>query len=134
MYDTKSMRDLSDEAFDQMITRAMDELPQEYIRGLDNVAIVMADDPTEEQKEKMKLRDGVILLGLYEGIPLTQRGAGYTFVLPDKITLFKHSILRVVQTEAELFEQIKRTLWHEMAHYYGLSHARMDELQTRPKT
>ncbi len=128
------MRDLSDEAFDQMITRAMDELPQEYIRGLDNVAIVMADDPTEEQKEKMKLRDGVILLGLYEGIPLTQRGAGYTFVLPDKITLFKHSILRVAQTEAELFEQIKRTLWHEMAHYYGLSHARMDELQTRTKT
>lgn len=127
------MRDLSDEAFDQLITRAMDELPQEYIRGLDNVAIVMADDPTPEQKEKMKLRDGVILLGLYEGIPLTQRGAGYTFVLPDKITLFKHSIMRVVHSEAELFEQIKRTLWHEMAHYYGLSHAHMDELQARPK-
>ena len=127
------MRELSDEAFDRLITRAMDELPQEYIRGLDNVAIVMADEPTDEQKEKMKLRDGVLLLGLYEGIPLTQRGAGYTFVLPDKITLFKHSILRLIETEDELFEQIKRTLWHEMAHYYGLSHARMDELQLRPK-
>ena len=127
------MRELTDEAFDTLITRAMDELPQEYIQGLDNVAIVMADEPTEEQKEKMKLRDGVLLLGLYEGIPLTQRGAGYTFVLPDKITLFKYSILQVASTDSEVFEQIKRTLWHEMAHYYGLSHARMDELQARSK-
>jgi len=108
----------------------MDELPQEYITGLDNVAIVMADEPTEEQVVKMKLREeGKILLGLYEGIPLTQRGAGYTFVLPDKITLFKHSIMRVVGNEAQLFEQIKRTLWHEIAHYYGLDHGRIHELE-----
>lgn len=127
------MYNLTDEQFDALITHAMDELPQEYIKGLDNVAIVMADEPTEEQKTKMKLRDGAILLGLYEGIPLTQRGNGYTFVLPDKITLFKHSILRVVRSEEELFEQIKRTLWHEIAHYYGLSHARMSELQSNNK-
>ncbi len=125
------MKELTDQEFDELITRAMDELPQEYITGLDNVAIVQADEPTEEQKEKMKLREGVVLLGLYEGIPLTQRGAGYTFVLPDKITLFKHSILRVVATNEELFEQIKRTLWHEIAHYYGLNHARMHELQSK---
>lgn len=123
------MDDLTDKQFDALITRAMDELPQEYIQGLDNVAIVMADDPTEEQKKKMKLREHSILLGLYEGIPLTQRGAGYTFVLPDKITLFKNSILRVVRNEQELFEQIKRTLWHEIAHYYGLNHARIHELE-----
>ncbi|MFZ2544815.1 MAG: metallopeptidase family protein [Candidatus Saccharimonadales bacterium] len=124
------MYDLTDERFDALITRAMDELPQEYITGLENVAIVMADEPTDEQKIKMKLREHTILLGLYEGIPLTQRGAGYTFVLPDKITLFKHSILRVVNNEAELFEQIKRTLWHEIAHYYGLNHAHMEKLQS----
>ena len=121
---------LSDEEFDKLITRAMDELPQEYITGLDNVAIVMADEPTEEQMVKMKLREeGKILLGLYEGIPLTQRGAGYTFVLPDKITLFKHSILMVTRNEHEFFEQIKRTLWHEIAHYYGLGHDRIHELE-----
>lgn len=127
------MYDLTDEQFDALITRAMDELPQEYITGLQNVAIVMADEPSEEQKTKMKLRENAILLGLYEGIPLTQRGAGYTFVLPDKITLFKHSILRVVNSEDELFEQIKRTLWHEIAHYYGLNHDRMNELQSKHK-
>ncbi len=125
------MNELTDQEFDALITRAMDELPQEYIKGLDNVAIVMADEPTDEQKHKMKLRENTILLGLYEGIPLTQRGAGYTFVLPDKITLFKHSILRVARTEIEVFEQIKRTLWHEIAHYYGLNHAQMDALQQK---
>ena len=125
------MYELTDEQFDRLITKAMDELPQDYIKGLDNVAIVMADTPTEEQKVKMKLRENAILLGLYEGIPLTQRGNNYTFVLPDKITLFKHSILRVVRNDEELFEQIKRTLWHEIAHYYGLNHAHMDALQNK---
>jgi len=124
---------LSDEEFDHLITRAMDELPQKYIEGLDNVAIVYADEPTEEQKIKMKLDDHHLLLGLYEGIPLTQRGGGYTFVLPDKITLFKNQILVTAQNESELFERIKRTLWHEIAHYYGLNHARIDELQSKPK-
>jgi len=125
------MLELTDERFDQLITRAMDELPQKYITGLENVAIIYADDPSDEQKQKMKLDAHHLLLGLYEGIPLTQRGNGYTFVLPDKITLFKNSILAVVNTEAELFEQIKRTLWHEIAHYYGLNHSRIDELQNR---
>lgn len=126
------MFELPDKEFDALITRAMDELPQEYITGLQNVAIVMADAPTEDQKRQMKLRHDSILLGLYEGIPLTQRGNGYTFVLPDKITLFKHSILQVAHNEEELFEQIKRTLWHEIAHYYGLNHAHMEKLQRKP--
>ncbi|MNR35388.1 Possibl zinc metallo-peptidase [compost metagenome] len=125
------MQIISDEQFDQLISRAMDELPQRYIRGLDNVAIVYADDPTPEQKEKMHLDNNHLLLGLYEGIPMTKRGAGYTFVLPDKITLFKYPIMAVSSDEASFFEQIKRTLWHEMAHFYGLNHADMDKLQRR---
>jgi predicted Zn-dependent protease with MMP-like domain len=127
------MPELTDEAFDALITRAMNELPQRYIAGLDNVAIVMADEPTEQQKIKMKLDNQHLLLGLYEGVPLTQRGSGWSGMLPDKITLFKHAILRVARTDEELFEQIKRTLWHEIAHYYGLNHARIDELQQRPR-
>jgi len=121
--------ELTDEAFDRLISRAMDELPQEYIKGLNNVAILYADWPDDYQAKKSGLRENSILLGLYEGIPLTQRGGNYTFVLPDKITLFKKSILMIVHTEAELFEQIKRTLWHEIAHYYGLDHERIHALQ-----
>ena len=125
------MQEITDEEFNRLITRAMDELPQKYIEGLDNVAIVYEDAPTEEQKIKMKIDRHHLLLGLYEGIPLTHRGNGYSFVLPDKITLFKHPIQAVSHDEASLFEQIKRTLWHEMAHYYGLNHAQMDALQTK---
>ena len=122
---------LTDEQFDVLITKAMDELPQEYITGLDNVAILMADEPSSDQEQKMKLREGTILLGLYEGIPLTQRGNAYTFVLPDKITLFKHALLQVSHNDAQLFEQIKRTLWHEIAHYYGLDHGRIHQLESK---
>jgi predicted Zn-dependent protease with MMP-like domain len=125
------MMQLTDEQFDQVITRAMDELPQEYIVGLENVVIVQADDPTPEQIEKMKIDNQHILLGLYEGIPLTQRGSGFSGMLPDKITLFKNSILAVVHTDRELLAQVKRTLWHEIAHYYGLNHSHIDKLESK---
>ena len=120
---------ISDEDFDQLVTKAMNELPQEYIEGLENVAIVYADWPDEHQAQKSELKPGNLLLGLYEGIPLTQRGNGYTFVLPDKITLFKTPIMMVSHNDEELAEQVKRTLWHEIAHYYGLNHHRIDELE-----
>lgn len=120
---------LTDTEFDQLITRAMDELPQKYIKGLSNVAIIYADDPDEFQAEKAHLNAHSLLLGLYEGVPLTQRGSGWSGMLPDKITLFKNPILAIVRNEAELFEQIKRTLWHEIAHFYGLNHDRIHYLQ-----
>ena len=121
--------DISDQEFDQLVTRAMNELPQEYITQLDNVAIVYADEPTDEQVERMKIDNNHLLLGLYEGIPRTQRGTGYNLVLPDKITLFKKPILAIVHDESSLLEQIKRTLWHEIAHHYGLDHDRIDALE-----
>jgi predicted Zn-dependent protease with MMP-like domain len=123
------MLEPTDEDFDRLISQAMDELPQEYIKGLDNVAIVYADTPDQYQAQKAGLRQGSILLGLYEGIPLTRRGAGYAMVLPDKITLFKHSLLMVSHSPESFFENIKRTLWHEIAHYYGLDHGRIHELE-----
>jgi predicted Zn-dependent protease with MMP-like domain len=98
--------------------------------GLKNVVIVMADDPTPEQRVKMQL-DGHLLLGLYEGVPLPARGNGWSGMLPDKITLFKNQILAVAHDDASVFAQTKRTLWHEIAHYYGLSHADMDALRDK---
>ena len=125
------MYTLTDEEFDKLITRAMDELPQEYIRGLSNVAIVMADEPDEHQRQKLQLRQNHLLLGLYEGVPLTARTGHESGLLPDKITLFKYPILAVTHDERSLFEQIKRTLWHEIAHYYGLNHDRIDHLESK---
>lgn len=120
---------MTDSEFDILITRAMNELPDKYIKGLENVAIVMADEPTAEQKHKMRIDNEHLLLGLYEGIPLTKRGSNYNFVLPDKITLFKNQILAASSNQTELFESIKRTLWHEIAHYYGLDHDNIRLLQ-----
>lgn len=123
----------SDQEFEKLIAKAMDELPQQYIKGLDNVAIVYVDEPTSEQAERMKLDRNHLLLGLFEGIPKTQRGGGYNLVLPDKITLFKKPLLAVVRDKDALFEQIKRTLWHEIAHHYGLDHGDIAERQSRGK-
>ena len=111
----------------------MDELPQEYIRGLQNVAIVMSDEPDEVQRQKLKLRHDHLLLGLYEGVPRTRRTGNESGILPDKITLFKYPILAITHDDKSLFEQIKRTLWHEIAHYYGLDHDRIDHLEQRKK-
>lgn len=122
---------ISDEQFDTLITRAMNELPQEYIREMHNVAIVMSDEPDDAQKLKLKLRGDQLLLGLYEGVPRTRQTGSESGLLPSKITLFKHSLLMVAHDEASLFDQIKRTLWHEIAHYYGLDHGHIDALQQR---
>jgi predicted Zn-dependent protease with MMP-like domain len=123
------LNDIADEQFDAMITKALDSLPQKYIKNMKNVAIVIADEPTAEQRQKLKLHCDQTLFGLYEGIPLTQRGMGYNLVLPDKITIFKLPMLRVSQTMSELQEQVRHTLWHEIAHHFGLDHKRIHELE-----
>ncbi|MGK2896183.1 MAG: metallopeptidase family protein [Candidatus Saccharimonadales bacterium] len=125
------MKELSDEQFDALISRAMDELPQEYIRGLHNVAILMADEPDGYQREKSKLRHGHLLLGLFEGVPKIRQTGNESGLLPSKITLFKYPLLAITHDETSLFEQIKRTLWHEIAHYYGLDHEQINILQSR---
>ncbi|MBP7760700.1 metallopeptidase family protein [Candidatus Saccharibacteria bacterium] len=123
--------DIHDEQFASMIARAMDEMPRRYMEHLDNVAITYADAPTPEQVRKLKLRGDQLLLGLYEGVPLPQRGAGYNLVLPDKITLFKLPILAVTHDVVNLYAQVKHTLWHEIAHYYGLDHDQIHAIEAR---
>lgn len=122
---------INDEEFDAIISQAMDELPQEYIKRLDNVLITYEDQPTPDQRAKLKLRCDQTLFGLYEGVPLTKRGNGYTFVLPDKITIFKLPILSQSQDMQSFKAQVKHTLWHEIAHYFGLDHDRIHHLESR---
>ena len=111
----------------------MDALPQEYIKGLKNVVITFEDNPTEEQRRRQNLQAWQTLFGLYEGVPLTRRG-NYSMVLPDKITLFKGPLEAASMSGEQLQERIKRTLWHEIAHYYGLGHDRIHELENGTKT
>lgn len=121
--------DISDEQFAVLIAEAMDELPEKYAGALDNVAVVYEDDPTSEQRELMKLRRNQTLFGLYQGIPQTSRGSGYNLVLPDKITIFKRPLEHASRDIHELKAHIKHTLWHEIAHHFGLDHDRIHELE-----
>ncbi len=125
------MIDISDEQFEQLINQSMDELPQQYISNLKNVAVTFESDPSQEQRQKQKLRPDQTLFGLYEGIPLTKRGSNYSMVLPDKITIFKGPITRGSHDIASLKQQVKHTLWHEIAHHYGLDHDRIQELENK---
>ncbi len=121
--------EVSDEQFDHIISEALDRLPQKYIKGLNNVAIIYEDEPTKEQRVKLKLRCNETLLGLYEGIPLTRRNSGYNLVLPDKITLFKNPLIAKSESFDDFKEQVRHTLWHEIAHFYGLDHDRIHKLE-----
>ncbi len=122
------MIQVSDEQFQELINQAMEELPGEHVKNIKNVAILYEDVPTPRQREELKLRGDQTLLGLYEGVPLARR-QGMTRVLPDKITLFKKPLESRADTLAQLKESIKHTLWHEIAHYYGLDHRKIHELE-----
>lgn len=120
---------INDATFEAIVSQALDELPAKYVDNMNNVAIVYADEPTPEQRVKLRLRCDESLYGLYEGIPLTKRGTGYNLVLPDKITIFKHPLVEASQDLTHLKANVKHTLWHEIAHHYGLGHDRIHQLE-----
>lgn len=122
---------ISDQEFEQIIADAMDALPKKYTSNLNNVAIVYEDDPSPEQRQELALRGNQTLFGLYQGIPLIQRGMGYNMVLPDKITLFKNPLLMASADLAAFKDNVRHTLWHEIAHHFGLNHDRIHELDER---
>ena len=123
--------EISDQEFEKLINESMDELPQEYIRNMKNVVVTFDDNPSQEQRAKQKLRPDQTLFGLYEGVPLTQRGSGYNLVLPDKITIFKQPLSRASYDLPTLKKHVKHTLWHEIAHHFGLGHNRIHEIESK---
>ena len=109
------------EAFEELTAGAIDALPEWVRRRMDNVEITIEDLPPADQPN---------LLGLYYGIPLTQRGDGYTGVMPDRITLYRATIERVARGDPELLrETIAHTVRHEIAHFFGISDDRLHELE-----
>lgn len=110
-------------AFELCIDQALKELPEEIQEQLKEVAIVVEEHP--------RMHGRGLLLGLYEGIPLTAWGRGHAQKLPDKITLFMESILTVARTPEEIPHIIKETLLHEIAHYFGYDHDHIHEMERR---
>lgn len=122
------MLDISDEQFQELIDKAFDSLPKTHRDRVQNVAILYADMPDQQQRQVARLRHDQTLLGLYQGVPLSQR-QGTTSLYPDRITLFKYPLLMQAHDEKSLYEAIRHTLWHEIAHYYGLNHDQIHELE-----
>ncbi len=127
------MIQVTNEQFEAIIAEAIDRIPEKYASRLDNVGIFWEDEPSGEQRVQLKLHCNQTLFGLYEGIPLTKRGAGYNLVLPDKITIFKKPIEYASNSVDELKLQVGQTLWHEVAHYFGLDHDRIHKLERKQR-
>ncbi|MBD3282171.1 MAG: hypothetical protein GF387_01015 [Candidatus Portnoybacteria bacterium] len=109
--------------FEKLVQQGIDAIPEKFLKKLNNVDIVIEQEPTREQLKKLKIRG--LLFGLYEGIPQTKR-RHYTWVMPDKITIFQKPIEQYCKTEEQIKEKVKETVWHEIAHHFGL-----DEDQVR---
>ena len=115
---------LTIEQFEQLVKEGIDSIDKKFLSKLENVEIVIEDDPTPFQMQKLHLRGG-FLFGLYEGIPQTKRQQ-YGQVLPDKITIFKNPIERFFANPEDIKRAVADTVWHELAHHFG-----MDERQVR---
>jgi len=113
------------EVFEELVTEALDSLPEEIARAMDNVEVVVEDEPPDE--ELARLPRGHTLLGLYHGIPLTDR-YGYANAMPDKISIYRGPITRMARTREAIREQVRRTVIHEIAHHFGISDKRLHEL------
>ena len=111
------MRDIPIEEFEDLVADALDEIPDELAVLMDNVVVVVDDDPPEPG-----------LLGLYEGVPLTERGDYGGMVMPDRVTIYRRPLCAVSDDTDEVVTQIAITVIHEIAHHFGIDDDRLDEL------
>ena len=117
---------MSPDEFDRLVAAAYSRIPGRFRRRLKNVALVVAPEPSPQQLARGRVPRGGTLLGLYEGRPLTTRSVFDSFTMPDRITIFQGPHERLAQSPAHLAKMVEDTVWHEVAHYFG-----MDELQVR---
>ena len=110
---------MSRERFEELVAEALDEVPEELLELMDNVVVLVQDDPEAGEPD---------LLGLYEGYALTARGWDYSGVLPDRITIYRNPTLRVCETEDDVVEEVATTVVHEIAHHFGIDDKRLHEL------
>ena len=114
--------------FERLVREALREIPEEIGTRLDNVDLVVEDWPSQTQLVGSGIEEGQYLLGLYEGIPLTDR-YGYNMVLPDKITLFQRAIESICSSDEEIVKEIRDTVVHEVAHHFGIDDDRLEEME-----
>jgi predicted Zn-dependent protease with MMP-like domain len=116
---------VSPERFEEMVVDALDEIPAALGSAMENIAVVVEEWPSAEQTASA----GGLLLGLYEGVPITRRGpVSYAGVAPDHITVFRGSLCALARDDADLARRVRTTVLHEVGHYFGMSDDRLREL------
>ena len=109
--------DVSRERFEELVSEALDTIPAELAREMRNIVVTVVDDPPEPN-----------LLGLYTGIPLTERGDWYSGVLPDRIEIYRNPICRMCSSEEHVVDEVRITVVHEVGHHFGIDDDRLHEL------
>ncbi|MGO4883248.1 MAG: metallopeptidase family protein [Bryobacteraceae bacterium] len=112
--------------FDQLVQEAYGRIPRQFRKRMQNVAMMVEAEPSAAQLAEAGVGPGGTLLGLYQGRPLTRRSVFESFAMPDRITIFQGPHERLSRGEADLRRMVEGTVWHEVAHYFG-----MDERQVR---
>ncbi|GAA1502952.1 metallopeptidase family protein [Dactylosporangium maewongense] len=110
---------MSKERFEELVGEALDEVPEELLDLMDNVVILVVDDPPPGEPD---------LLGLYEGFSLTERGWDYSGVLPDRISIYRNPILAICDDEDDVVDEVAITVVHEIAHHFGIDDRRLHAL------
>ena len=117
---------MSEEDFERAVQDALDRIPADLLDAMDNVVVLVQDEPEQQTQEDEQ--DGSALLGLYLGVPLTERDGGWSGMLPDRILIFKGPLERCCEDREELVEQVAVTVIHEVAHHFGIDDERLHEL------
>lgn len=119
---------LSLDQFLTLVSRALKEIPQEFLEKLENLDIVVEEEPSPELLKELGLGERDLLFGLYQGVPRPGKSYFQGVILPERITLFRAPILRFCRSEECVRDQIKKTLVHEIAHHFGFSETRIRHL------
>lgn len=123
------------ERFEQLVAQAVEALPEEFLDRMENIDVVVDDYPSPAQLATSRLKPNETLLGLYEGVPLTERTQGYGMTPPDKVTIFQMTIeSRCNNNDAAIAAEIRRTVQHEIAHHFGIDDARLREIKAKFRT
>ena len=120
-------RHLEPEEVERIVEEALGELPPFFRDRLENVAVIVEDEPTDHDLDELDLDDNSELLGIFRGVALTERSFSMLPQLPNQIAIFRGPIVRTCRTHDQAVEQVRDTVMHELGHYFGLSDAEMAE-------
>lgn len=122
---------MDDSEFEKLVLDGIGEIPEIFRDKLNNVAFIIEDQPSPEQRKLMNLNKHSTLLGLYQGVPQSARGNYYYMALPDKITIFKNPLLATSPDPEIIKKQVANTVWHEIGHHFGLNHEQIAKSMAR---